>query len=129
MRRIIIGLMAVAAIAVTGCTQSNADTASKNLSTAAEQFEVQRKIVGINGITDKVEFEVEGRCSIEIPGNRTLEVICKHGPNDLRKHYVGLSDNMFFISTQLEGLKVDEFRTRVILKPQSIVPDYDLVTK
>lgn len=121
-------LIATGAIA-TGCS-SDADVVSKNLSKSAEQFEVQRRIVGINGITDKVLFEVEGRCSLERGKSmeNTLDVICKQGPNDYRKHYIGLSDNVTFISTQIKGLKVSEYRTRVILKPENIVPNFDLVT-
>jgi hypothetical protein len=120
----------VVALALTGCG-SKADKVSQNLSTEAENFDVQRRIVGVNGITDKVEFEVEGKCSIEgdgLGGLPALLVICKHGPDDFRKHYVGVSDNMFFISTQLKGIKVSEYRTKIILKPQNIVPDLDLVT-
>lgn len=115
-----------AALVVAGCT-SDADKTSKNLSKAAEQFEVQRRIVGINGITDKVLFEVEGRCSIETPDHR-LEVVCKHGPHDFRKHFVGLSDNVTYIAVQLKGVDVSVYRTRIILKPENIVPDFDLVT-
>jgi hypothetical protein len=115
----------IAAATLAGC-KSDADKASENLSKGAEQFEVQRKIVGINGITDKVLFEVEGRCSIERDGD--LIVICKHGPKDYRKHYVGLSDNVTYISTQLQGVDVSVYRTRIILKPENIVPNFDLVT-
>lgn len=122
----IIPAVVLAALALTGCT-SDADKTSKNLSTAAEQFEVQRRIVGVNGITDKALFEVEGRCSIETP-DRRLEVICKHGPNDFRKHFVGLSDNVTYIAVQIEGMDADAYRTRIILKPENIVPDFDLVT-
>lgn len=112
-----------------GCS-SDADKASTNLSKAAEQFEVQRRIVGINGITDKVLFEVEGRCSLENGASMrgVLDVVCKHGPRDYRKHYVGLSDNVTFISTQLGGVDVSVYRTRIVIKPQNIVPDFDLVT-
>lgn len=126
-------LIAVAAIlsvaAFAGC-ESDADKTSENLSKAAEQFEVQRKIVGINGITDKVLFEVEGRCSLELGDTLkdTLDVICKHGPDDYRKHYVGISDNVTFISTQVKGLDVSQYRTRIILKPENLVPNFDLVT-
>lgn len=115
-----------AATMLTGCV-SDADKASENISTAAEQFEVQRSIVGVNGITDKVEFYVEGRCSIEDEGKR-LVVTCKHGPNDYRKHFLGLSDNMFYISTQLEGIDVSVYHTRIVLKPENILPDFDLET-
>lgn len=127
MNRIAIaGIATAAAIIVTvpACT-SDADKASENISKAAEQFEVQRKIVGINGITDKPAFEVEGRCSIENSG-RELQVICKHGEGDLRRHSVGLSDNTFWVSVQVKGVDADEYRTRILIKPENIVPDFDL---
>lgn len=127
MKRIAILILAVVGlVAFAGCG-SPADTVSHNLSKEAEKFNVQRKIVGINGITDKVEFEVEGRCSIDPGIVRSLVVTCKQGPDDYRKHYVGMADNMFFISTQLKGIDVSEYRTKIILRPTSIVPDFDLL--
>lgn len=128
MKRILIAmLLAVAVLA--GCT-SDADKVSDNVSKAAEQFEVQRHIVGINGITDKVIFDVEGKCSLESGDSMggVLDIICKHGPNDYRKHYIGLSDNVTFVSTQVKGIDADEYRTRFIIKPENIVPNFDLVT-
>lgn len=75
-------------------------------------------------------FEVEGRCSVERGATMadTLDVICKHGPHDYRKHYIGLSDNVTFIATQLKGVDASVYRTRIILKPQNLVPNFDLVT-
>jgi hypothetical protein len=125
----IIAAIALTAGVVAGlaaCT-SDADKASENLSTAAEQFEVQRLIVGVNGITDKVEFSVEGRCSIE-PNPDQVVVVCKQGENDYRKHYLGLSDNMFYIATQLDPVDVSVYNTRIILKPENILPNFDLET-
>lgn len=116
----------IAMLALTGC-KSDADKVSKNLSTAADQFEVQRRIVGINGITDTPAFEVEGKCSVEMPGGR-LEVTCKHGPDNYKKHFVGLSDNVFYVVAQIDGVDADEYRTRIVVKPENIVPDFDLVT-
>lgn len=131
MRKLLVVPVVIAvAFLLTGCG-SQADTVSDNLSKEAEKFNVQRRIVGINGVTDKVEFLVEGRCSIEGDGLGQLNaliVTCKHGPRDYRKHYVGMSDNVFFISTQLKGIAVSEYRTKIIIKPQGIVPDFDLVT-
>lgn len=109
-----------------GCT-SDAATVSENLSIAADQFEVQRRIVGINGYTDKPAFYVEGRCSITDEGNQ-LEVTCKHGEDDYRKHFVGLSDNTFYVAEQMDGVDADEYRTRIIIKPETIIPDFDLET-
>jgi hypothetical protein len=132
MRKWIFGLLVVVilALAAAGC-ESDADKVNKNLGKACEQFECQRRIVGVNGITDKVEFVVEGRCSIEgapLGGLRALTVTCKQGPHEFKKHFVGMSDNMFFISTQLESLDASVSHTRIILKPQNVVPDFDLVT-
>ena len=126
---IIVGFIAVLAIgAITaGCGGSQADTASTNISKEAEKFNVVRRIVGINGITDKVEFEVTGRCSYEhISGE--LVLTCKEGPGRFKKHTIGLSDNMFFVSAQLDPINVSEFHTKIVLKPEGIVPDLDLVT-
>lgn len=114
-----------------GCGESNADKVNENLGKECEKFNCQRRIVAINGITDKPILDVEGRCSIEkndALGGDVLELICKQGPDDYRKHFVGLSDNVTFTSTQLEGLDVSEYRTKFILRPESLVPDIDLVT-
>jgi hypothetical protein len=102
----------------------------ENLGKEAEKFNVQRTILFVNGITDKVLWQVEGRCSLEqndaLP--RNLEVICKHGPDDYRKHFLGLSDNVTWVATQPKGIDVSEYRTKIIFRPESIVPDLDLVT-
>lgn len=118
-------LMIVCGSVAIACGSSNADTASKNISTEAENFKVQRRIVGVNGITDKIEFEVEGRCSYESNGKK-LEFTCKQGPNEFRRHTIFLADNVFAIVTQLAPINVSEFHTKIILKPTAIVPDVDL---
>ena len=113
-----------------GCGDSNADKANENIGKLCERFQCQRKILFVNSITDKVLWEVEGRCSLEqnaaLPQN--LEVICKQGPDDYKKHFLGLADNVTWISTQQKGLDVSEYRTKITFRPESIVPDLDLVT-
>lgn len=126
MNKKLLAITAISALALTACG-SDAKTASENLSKAADQFEVQRKIVGINGITDKVAFQVEGRCSINDQGNQ-LEVVCKHGPNDYRKHFVGLSDNVYYVAEQLDGIDVSVYHTRIVIRPEAILPDLELST-
>lgn len=123
-----IAALSIAAVSLLGLTScmSNADQASYNVSEKAEEFEVQRLIVGINTFDNSVLFSVEGRCSIEREAE--LVVMCKHGEDDFRKHYLGHSDNVTWISTQLEPIDVSEYHTKIILKPQSILPDFDLST-
>lgn len=123
----LIGAGLVGLIVVSGCT-SAADMANENLSKAAENFEVPRRIVGINGITDKVLFSVEGFCSIENDG-RKLDVTCKvDKAGNIERTTLGLSDNVTYVSTQMAGVKVDTFRPRIIFRPETIVPNFELST-
>lgn len=122
----IIALVLLAILALAGCT-SQADRANENLSRAAENFEVPRRIVGINGITDKVIFSVEGFCSYENDG-KNFEAICKNPDGSISRTTLGLSDNVTFVSTQLQGKKVGLFSPRIIFRPENVVPNFDLST-
>lgn len=129
---IVLGLIAGSGLAV--ACGSSADKVSENLSKEAEKFNVVRSIVGINGITDKVAFEVRGRCSVEGAGLgaiNAMTVVCKDtdgGKNTYKKHFVGVPDNLIVLVTQLDGVNVSEFRSKIVLKPQNLIPDLDLVT-
>lgn len=115
----------VALFVVTGC-DSAATSANDNLSKAADNFEVPRRIVGINGITDKVLFSVEGFCSITNDGQK-LDVLCKtKADGTVERTTLGLSDNVTYVSTQLSGVKVDLFKPRIIFRPETIIPNVDL---
>lgn len=126
MKKAIIGTAIVGGLLITGggCA-SDASKADENLTTAADQFEVQRQIVGINGITDEILFSVEGRCSITDEGHQ-LEVLCKHGENDYRKHFIGLSDNTTYVAEQLDPIDVSVYHTRILIKPENFIPELDL---
>lgn len=120
-----ITLLLFAAILIAGCT--DADIASHNLSKAAEQFQIERRIVFYNGITGEYMLSMEGRCSVEHTSSR-LAVTCKTGPDEYKKHYLGLSDNVTYFSEQVDSAKVSVYHYKVIFKPQAIVPDIDLKT-
>ena len=107
---------------VASCT--DAQIASQNLSRAAEMFEVDRRIIFYNGITGDYMMTIEGRCAIEDQGNQ-LEVTCKMGEKDYRKHFLGLSDNVSYFAEQLSPGDVNAYHYRVVFKPQVIVPDFD----
>ena len=128
MKRIINLLLAVAIAALlftaTGC-ETDAKVASHNLSKAAEQFEIDRRIVFYNGITGDYMLTMEGRCSIEDQVYQ-LEVTCKTGPGAYKKHFLGLSDNISYFAEQMETADVSVYRYRVIFKPTTIVPNVDV---
>ncbi|WP_437419024.1 hypothetical protein [Sulfitobacter pontiacus] len=118
-------LLALAVTPALAACLPDAQVASSNLSKAADMFEIQRKIVFYNGITDKYIAVIEGRCSIE-PKQDRLEVTCKTGPQAFEKHFLGISDNVTYFAMQTETVDVSVYHTRVIWKPQSILVDVDL---
>ena len=122
--KILVGILIIGAFVLTGCG-TDANIASHNLSKAAEQFEINRRVVFFNGITDTYLLSIEGRCSIENKG-RQLDVTCKTGPNEYKKHYLGLSDNVSYFVEQLESKDLNVYHYKVIFKPASIIPDIDL---
>jgi hypothetical protein len=118
--------VALLAAALSGCSR-DADVASRNLSVAADQFEINRRIVFYNGITASYMLTIEGLCAL---GNRDpsrqLSVTCKTGPSSYKKHFLGLSDNVTYFVEQVEPSKASPYQYRVIFKPLSILPDIDI---
>lgn len=102
---------------------NDADVASQNLSTAADNFQINRRIVFYNGITGSYMLSIEGLCSL---GNqdkaRELSVTCKTGPSEYKKSFLGLSDNVTYFAEQLDSASVSAYHYRVIFKPETIIP-------
>lgn len=115
------------AILLSAC--SEADTVSHNLSKSADSFEVQRRVVFFNGITDKYLLTIQGLCSL---GNNDdkgkLSVTCKVGKDKYKKHYLGLSDNVSYFVEQTDAKYEDPYHYKVLFRPEEIVPDIDLQT-
>ncbi|OMF54714.1 hypothetical protein BK138_16295 [Paenibacillus rhizosphaerae] len=116
-------------IVLSACT--DADIASENLSKAADNFEIDRRIVFYNGITDTYLLTIEGRCSLGNQDDRSKQVTvtCKTGENAYKKHFLGLSDNVTYFAEQLETANVSAYHYRVTFKPAAILPDIDLRVK
>lgn len=114
------------AAALVGCS-SDADVASRNVSKAADNFEVARRVIFYNGITNDYMLSIEGYCSL---GNNDkagyLSVTCKTGPGVYKKHFLGLSDNVTFFVEQLEAKNASTSFYRVIFKPSTIIPDIEI---
>jgi len=129
MKKILSTLVIVvfAIVGLSACTSADdADVVSENISTAADNFEVNRRIVFYNGITDKYMLEVVGRCNIVHDEKESqLEVTCKLGKDEYQKHFLGLSDNVTYFVEQGEPIDVSEYHYRVTFKPQAIIPDPD----
>lgn len=121
-------LLASSVAALSGC--NDADVASRNLSKAADMFEVNRRIVFYNGITGDYMLTIEGLCSLgNSDSSRQLSITCKTGPNAYKKHFLGLSDNVTYFVEQKENVAVSVYQYRVIFKPETILPDIELKTE
>lgn len=113
------------ALNLTACDDS--EVATRNLIKAADNFEVNRRIVFYNGITDTYMLEIEGRCSIDLNQNNTaFNVICDVGNGNYKRHTLVLSDNVTAFVEQIEPNKVSKNFYRVTFKPSTIIPNIDI---
>lgn len=123
---LMIGASALIAMpASAGIFSDDATIASRNLSKAADNFEVMRRIVFMNNVTNAYMLEIIGYCSINVDEmERQLEVTCMTD-DDFKKHFLGLNDTTTYFIEQLQPSKVSRSHYRVTFKPQAIIPDID----
>lgn len=125
---LLITLMLISLTSLTSC-ERDAQVASRNLSKAANMFEIDRRIVFYNGITGEYILTIEWKCSISNSSTYDMsgwfEVTCKTWENEFKKHFLWLSDNVTYFAEQLNSKGVSVFHNRIIFKPQTIIPDVD----
>ena len=81
-------IMAWICVNLSSCTE--ADMVGYNVSVEADKFNVMRRITVINSRTDTIIYELEGVFSLKNNVSDELEVICKTGENEYKKHYIYL---------------------------------------
>lgn len=128
MKKKITMLLIGTALAVVLAACSEADTVNSNITKSADSFEINRRIVFFNGITDKYLLTVEGLCSLDTESSKKLRVTCKVGKDKYKRHYLGLSDNVSYFVEQTDAAHADPFHYRVVFRPEAIVPDIDIQT-
>ena len=120
-------VLAAGLIALSLAACDDSEVATRNLIKAADNFEVNRRIVFYNGITDTYMLEIEGRCSIDLNQNNTaFNVICDVGNGNYKRHTLVLSDNVTAFVEQIEPNKVSKNFYRVTFKPSAIIPNIDI---
>lgn len=124
-----IALAALGLLAVAGC-DNPADVAARNISQAADNFEINRRITFINGMTNQSMLVIEGYCSL---GNQDtaqrMSVICRTGRNEYKRHFLGLGPTVSFISEQIDPAPASTYRYRVTFNPTVVIPDIRLQTQ
>lgn len=120
--------LAIIIAAVLSACDAPANVASANLSEAADNFQIQRRITFINGITGAALLKVEGLCSMGSGSEtKSLTVTCMVGPGQYKKHFLGLSDNVTYVAEQVDGYPASVYHYRVTFNPSTIIPDVTTV--
>ena len=113
----------ISAVLLSGC-QDDAQVATRNLSKAADNFEVMRRIIFYNTWKGEVLKEYVGKCSVKDETTK-FSVICKTGVSEFKRDIVGRNESMTYVVEQLEPVAASVYYYRRTFKPQSVLPDID----
>lgn len=106
---------------LTGCTA--AENVNHNLSQAADNFQVVRKITVYNARTDLIVMEMEGLMSLSNSATNELVVTCMTGPGQYKKNYIYLNDYVIYVVEDITGTVTDPYHYKVHF--YTALPDVD----
>jgi len=90
-------------------------------------YDTDASVAPHNGITGDYMLSLGGRCSLTVDSaGLQLDVTSRTAENALKKHFLGLSDNVTYFVEQLDSADVSTHHYRVIFKPQTILSDWDV---
>lgn len=122
MKKIIaLALVLVIMFAFVGC--SSAEMVNHNLSQAADNFQVIRKITVYNARTDLIILEMEGAMSLSNNSTHELVVTCMVGPNHYRKNYIYLNEYVIYVVEDISNTVTDPYHYKVHF--YTPIPDID----
>lgn len=111
-------LIALLCVNLTSCRQ--ADRVSYNVSREADSFGVCRKITVINSRTDTIIYELEGIFSLNNSVNNELEIICRTGESEYKKHFIYLTDTVLYVVEDMQGADVSPYHYKITFYPKMI---------
>lgn len=107
---------------LTGC--SEASNVNHNLSQAADNFQVVRKITVYNARTDLIIMEMEGLMSLSNTSTSELVVTCMTGPNQYKKNYIYLNEYVIYVVEDITGTVTDPYHYKIHF--YTALPDIDI---
>ena len=124
MKKIVALILAVICLCtcLVGCTE--ADNVNHNLSQAADNFQVTRKITVYNARTDLIIMEMEGAMSLSNNTTNELVVTCMTGPNQYKKNYIYLNDYVIYVVEDITGTVTDPYHYKIHF--YTALPDIDI---
>lgn len=125
MKKVLISLLVsisvIGMVGMVGCTEAN--TVSTNISREADNFNVTRRLVVINGRTDTIIFSLVGNFSLTVDQEENqLEVIAEVRDGVYRKHFIGLSDELMYFIEDVGDNEVSKYRYEVEFMPEKVIP-------
>ena len=125
MKKVLISLLVsisvIGMVGMVGCTE--VDTVSTNISKEADNFNVTRRLVVINGRTDTIIFSLVGNFSITVDQEENqLEVIAEVRDGVYRKHFIGLSDELMYFIEDVGETEVSKYDYEVEFIPEKVIP-------
>ena len=124
MKRIVALMLVVVCLCtcLVGCTE--ADNVNHNLSQAADNFQVTRKITVYNARTDLIIMEMEGNMSLSNNTTNELVVTCMTGPNQYKKNYIYLNEYVIYVVEDITGTVTDPYHYKIHF--YTALPDIDI---
>lgn len=103
---------------------SAADNVNHNLSQAADNFQVLRKITVYNARTDLIVMEMEGYMSLSNNATNELVVTCMTGPGEYKKNYIYLNEYVIYVVEDITGTATDPYHYKIHF--YTAIPDIDV---
>ncbi len=120
---IILSIVIIFTLTLSGCTK--AERVNYNISEEADNFNVFRRVVVVNVMSDKILFELDGFFSIDVDElENQLEITCQTDEDTYSKHFVGLSTMVAYTVEDLKGAKVDPYHYEIHYLPEGNVVDF-----
>ena len=117
---IITTLLASGLFLLSGCESTQSSQVSYNVSQEADNFNVIRRVAVINTRTDKIEFEVIGRISVDTNDSDKLVIIVEADKGVYKKHLINMTEWNMYVVEDLEGAQVNQYEYEVNYMPDTI---------
>lgn len=129
-KKIVVSILVFGTLLVLGACGRESTKVSHNVSQEADNFNIVRRVAVINTRTDKIEFEVIGRISVDTEANngKRLEILVETDKGVYKKHMVNLTGWNMYVVEDLEGAKVNQYKYEVNYMPESIIP-FEITSK
>lgn len=105
-------------LGLVGCRE--ADRVNYNVNKEADNFNVTRRLVVTNVLTDKVIYEVIGNFSLSNDDKNELVVTVELEDGTYKKNYVYLNQFTTYIMEDLSGSNVEKYHYEFNVLPQTL---------